>query len=101
MRTSGPGESTLLLLDVVDRLDAHRIGLDPQAFARVVEVPFQGVTLKFIGREDFIAMKAFAGGPTDLSIAADRDSLDLPLLRRVTRGYGRGAAETLERLLSG
>jgi hypothetical protein len=31
-------------------------GMEPQAFSRVVEVPFQGSTLKFIGREDFIAM---------------------------------------------
>jgi hypothetical protein len=38
-------------------------GIEPQAFSRVIEVPFQGNTLKFIGREDFIAMKAFAGGP--------------------------------------
>jgi hypothetical protein len=41
-------------------------GMERQAFLRVVEIPFQGTTLKFIGREDFIAMKAFAGGPMDL-----------------------------------
>jgi predicted nucleotidyltransferase len=80
-------------------------GMDPQAFSRVIEVPFQGRTLKFIGREDFIAMKAFAGGPTDLAdaaraIAADRSSLDLPLLRRLASGYGRAASEHLERLLA-
>ena len=90
MRTSRAGESALLLLDVVDRLVAEKIqyavigalaasvhgavraslDLDPQAFSRVVEVPFQGSTLRFIGREDLIAMKAFAGAPTDLADAA-------------------------------
>ncbi len=45
-------------------------GLDPQAFSRAIEVPFQGKKLRFIGREDFIAMKAFAAGPMDLVDAA-------------------------------
>ena len=27
-------------------------GLDPQAFSRIVSVPFQGTTLRVIGRED-------------------------------------------------
>jgi hypothetical protein len=81
-------------------------GTEPQAFARVVEVPFQGSSLKFIGREDFIAMKVFAGGPVDLvdatrAICAGRNSLDLDLLRRVAKRYGRDASESLERLLAG
>jgi predicted nucleotidyltransferase len=80
-------------------------GIEPQAFLRVVEVPFQGSTLKFIGREDFIAMKVFAGGPIDLvdaarAICASRDSLDLDLLRRLAKRYGRSATESLERLLA-
>jgi hypothetical protein len=81
-------------------------GTERQAFSRVVEIPFQGSTLKFIGREDFIAMKVFAGGPTDLvdarrAISAARDSLELDLLRRLAHRYGRDAAESLERLLAG
>jgi hypothetical protein len=44
--------------------------MEPHAFLRVVEVPFQGEALKFIGPEDFIAMKVFAGGPMDLIDAA-------------------------------
>jgi hypothetical protein len=184
MRTVGPGESTLLLLDVVDVLKAHRInyavigafaaslyggvratmdadiliaagvlqgqrlepafteaglhakltrgdlddpipgmlrlkdrydnqvdvllglrGLDPQVFSRTVEVPFQGTTLRFIGREDFIAMKAFAGGPLDLfdaerAIAAGGPgSLDLPLVRRLAARFGRSASQSLESVL--
>ena len=81
-------------------------GIEPQAFSRAVEVPFQGNTLKFIGREDFIAMKVFAGGPMDIvdatrAISAGRDSLDLGLLRRLAKRYGCDAAESLERLLAG
>lgn len=44
-------------------------GLDAQAFSRTLQVPFHGSTLDFIGREDFIAMKVFAGGPIDLQDA--------------------------------
>jgi hypothetical protein len=44
-------------------------GLEPDAFARAVEIQFQGLALRVIGREDFIAMKAFAGGPQDLADA--------------------------------
>jgi hypothetical protein len=81
-------------------------GTESQAFSRVVEVPFQGSTLKFIGREDFIAMKVFAGGPMDLmdakrAIIAARDGLDFDLLRRLARRYGRDASEALELLLAG
>ncbi len=81
-------------------------GTDPHAFSRLVEIPFQGATLKFIGREDFIAMKVFAGGPMDLvdaarAISAGRDFLDMELLRRLAKRYGRDASETLERVLAG
>lgn len=41
-------------------------GLDPQAFSRSIAIPFQGTTVKFIGREDFIAMKVFADGADGL-----------------------------------
>ena len=79
-------------------------GMEPKAFSRVLEIPFQGEVLKFIGREDFIAMKAFAGGPLDLTdaaraISAAGDSLDLELVRRLAKGYGGDAAASLDRLL--
>jgi hypothetical protein len=81
-------------------------GLEPQAFSRAVDVSFQGRTLKFIGREDFIAMKVFAGGPMDLidasrAISAGGAALDLELVRRLSGKYGRDALESLERLLVG
>ena len=79
-------------------------GMDLQAFSRTIEVPFQGNTLKFIGREDFIAMKVFAGGPMDLldatrAMSAGRDSLDMELIRRLAKGYGRDALNSLDQLL--
>jgi len=79
-------------------------GLEPEAFARAVEVQFQGVALRVIGREDFVAMKVFAGRPQDMSdaksaIMSAGGSLDLTLLRRLTQRYGRAASDSLERLL--
>jgi len=79
-------------------------GMEPQAFSRAIEVSFQGKTLKFVGREDFIAMKVFAGGPMDMidasrALAASGGCMDRELLRRLARRYGREAAEALERLL--
>jgi predicted nucleotidyltransferase len=81
-------------------------GMEQHAFSRAIEVPFQGKTLQFIGREDFIAMKVFAGGPMDIidatrAIAASGGSLDTELLRRLAKKYGRDAAEALNRLLAG
>ena len=80
-------------------------GLDPDAFTRTITVPFQGDTLRIIGREDFIAMKCYAGGPQDIADARAalkrRDAAtDLDLLRRLTRRFGRAATDVLESLLS-
>jgi hypothetical protein len=80
-------------------------GLEVEAFSRAIEVPFRGKTLRFAGREDFIAMKVFAGGPVDLvdarrAIAGGGSSLDMELLRKLAKGFGRDAAQALEKLLS-
>jgi hypothetical protein len=80
-------------------------GLDPAALSRAIDVPFQGARLRVVGREDFIAMKAFAGGPLDLADAAaaivtGRQSLDLSLLRQLASRYGPVAADAVETLLS-
>jgi len=81
-------------------------GMDPAALSRVIAVPFQGASLAFIGREDFIAMKVFAGGPLDLvdatrAITGADGSVDFDLLRRLSCRYGRETGESLERLLAG
>lgn len=42
-------------------------GLEPAAFGRALSAPFNGTSLRIMGREDFIALMAFAGGPQDLA----------------------------------
>ncbi len=86
----------------VDLLAGLR-GLDGAAFTRAIEVSFQGRGLRFIGREDFIAMKLFAHGPQDLSdaryaYAAASGTLDFELLRRLTAGFGPDAVAALATL---
>jgi predicted nucleotidyltransferase len=87
----------------VDLLAGLR-GFDPGAFDRSIEVPLQGKLIRIVGREDFIAMKCFAGGPQDITDArhalkvAD-EPVDVDLLRRLTRRFGRSAADLLEQLL--
>lgn len=88
----------------VDLLGGLR-GLDPQVFSRAVDVPFSGETLRVVGREDFIAMKCFAGGPQDIADAqialkSAQTPVDHGLLRRVTRRFGRAAADVLEQMLA-
>jgi hypothetical protein len=80
-------------------------GLEPAAFSRVLEVPFQGERLRIIGREDFIAMKLFAHGPQDvidaeLALTAAGRDLDLPLLKRLASQYGPDTAAALEKALA-
>jgi hypothetical protein len=87
----------------VELLDGLR-GMDPKLPSRTLEVPFMGAKLRIVGREDFIAMKCFAGGPQDIldARAAFRSAqgpIDLDLLRVVTRRFGRDAADRLEEVL--
>jgi predicted nucleotidyltransferase len=89
----------------VDLLGGLR-GLDPQMLARTIEMPFRGATIRVVCCEDFIAMKCFASGPQDLedarvALRTSGERLDLDLLRRVTRRFGRSAADALEVLLAG
>jgi predicted nucleotidyltransferase len=99
------------LLAVTDRhgnrvdLLAGLRGLDPLAFSRNLAIAFHGTNLNVIGREDFIAMKCFAGEPLGLADALQvlkthEAPVDIDLLRRVTRRFGRAAADTLEELLN-
>lgn len=88
----------------VDLLAGLR-GLDPEAFTRCITVPFQRTTVRVIGREDFIAMKCFAGGPQDLADACrvletNDQPIDIDLVRRVARRFGRPAADNLENLFN-
>jgi hypothetical protein len=87
----------------VDLLGGLR-GLDAHVLSRTVEIPFSGATIRVVGREDFIAMKCFAGGPQDLEDARialkTAEHLDLDLLRRLARRFGRPAADALASLLA-
>jgi hypothetical protein len=79
MRAAGPGESARLLAD--------------------------GTALRFVGREDFIAMKVAAGGPIDLldaenAIAADPKSLDITLVKSLGARFGKSASASLNELLA-
>jgi len=81
-------------------------GMDPELMNRTRQVRLAETILEIVGREDFIAMKAFAGGPVDLAdaravIDLDRESLDLELLRRLAQRFGRDAARTVEDLIGG
>jgi len=89
----------------VDLLGGLR-GLDPEVFSRALDIPLMGVGLRIVGREDFIALKCFAGGPQDMIDAASAyrsadGPLDLDLLRALTRRFGREAADKLEQVLAG
>jgi len=106
--TEDPIPALLILSDThnnhIDLLGGLR-GMDPAIFSRAVEVPFRGVKLRIVGREDFIAMKCFAGSPQDILDAQSayhsaQCPVDLDLLRAVARRFGRDAADRLEQVLA-
>jgi hypothetical protein len=87
----------------VDLLAGLR-GLDAEAFSRAITVPLLGSSLRVVGREDFIAMKCFAGGPQDIAdarnaLTAATEPIDIDLVRRLSRRFGRPAADVLEQVL--
>jgi len=98
MRTSAPGQSALMMADIAWPLEARGV--------RYAVIGFADATLEIVGREDFIAMKAFAGGPVDLAdvrviIELDREALDLELLRRLAQRFGRDATRAIDQLIGG
>jgi predicted nucleotidyltransferase len=87
----------------VDLLAGLR-GLDPAAFTRALEVELLGSSLRVIGREDFIAMKCFAGNQQDIADArhalkAAKESIDIDLVRRLSKRFGTSAAHVLDQVL--
>lgn len=79
-------------------------GFDLEAFDRVVQIEMSGQVLQVISREDFIAMKLFAGGPVDVRDArqayyVNKVVLDIALLRKLTRKFGREASKGLESII--
>ena len=110
LRDGEPGDpigAVLVISDIYgNRVDllAGLQGLDRAAFTRATSIPFQGRALRFIGREDFIAMKLFAHGPQDLSDAgyalAASAMIDFALLKRLTAGFGPDTVAALAKLSS-
>lgn len=110
LRTGDVDDPIPGLLEIRDRY-GNRVdlllglrGMDPELLSRTRQVRFGNADLAIVSREDFVAMKAFAGGPVDLSdaravIDLDRGSLDLDLLRRLAQRFGRDAARIVEDLL--
>ena len=80
-------------------------GFEPTAFSRTIEVALDGESLKFVGLEDFVAMKLFAGGPQDLvdarsALEAAPEPPNVELLQGLAKRYGPETARSLESLLS-
>jgi predicted nucleotidyltransferase len=81
-------------------------GFDPIAFSRTIEVPFDGESLRFVGLEDFVAMKVFAGGPQDMADArnvldAASEPPDVDLIRKLATRYGSDTLQRTESVLEG
>lgn len=75
-----------------------------EVFQRTVTADFSGEKLKFVGVEDFIAMKVFAGGPKDIEdvlgvLGVSSEKIDFTLLRKITAIYGKDELKTLESIL--
>jgi hypothetical protein len=109
LRRGDFGDPIPALLEVKDTF-ANRVdllvglkGMDSAVFTRAIQVPFSGEMLKVVGREDFVAMKLFAGGPLDLLDARnvsslDPEGLDVELVRRLAQSYGSEAVSNFQAL---
>jgi hypothetical protein len=80
-------------------------GFDPTAFSRTIEVALHGESLKFVGLEDFVAMKLFAGGPQDLvdarsALEAAPEPPNGELLQKLASRYGPETTRSLQSLTS-
>lgn len=110
LSTGGLDDPIPGLLEIRDR-HGNRVdlllglrGMDPALMDRTRQVTLAEAVLEIVGREDFIAMKAFAGGPIDLADARavvdlDRETLDVALLRRLAQRFGRETAQAVEDLI--
>ena len=105
----GPVSGMLVLSDdfgnCVELLGGLR-NMDPEIFSRTLKITFRDEKLRIVGREDFIAMKCYAGSPQDILDArsayrAAPGPIDLDLLRTLTRRFGREAADRLQEVLAG
>jgi hypothetical protein len=80
-------------------------GMDPDAQGRSTTADLRDTPISFLGAEDIVAMKLFAGSHQDIHdargiIEVSKEKIDLDLLRRLARRYGSTVAEKLEKVLS-
>ena len=86
----------------VDLLTGIR-GMSNDVFGRVKKARFMGRSIKVISKEDFIAMKIFAGSPKDIQDAigvldVSGEKINLSVLKKLTKGYGRAYVKTIEKI---
>lgn len=79
-------------------------GITDAVFSRTIEAKFMGGRIRVVGVEDLIAMKVFAGSPKDVSdvvgvLQVSYHRIDLALLKRLVRPYGKGVGRQLDSLL--
>ena len=79
-------------------------GMTQEAFHRLEKARFMDCSIKVIGREDFIAMKIFAGSSKDILdvigvLNVSGEKIDLKLLKKLTAQYGADCAKKLQALL--
>lgn len=79
-------------------------GMDPEAARRTVRAPLLDTPVPFLGAEDLVAMKLFAGGGNDIEdvrgiLQVSGPKLDPALLRRLVRRYGAEEEKILDVLL--
>ncbi len=87
----------------VDLLTGIR-GMSADVFERIEKTEFAGAVINMVSREDFIAMKIFAGSPKDIQdavgvLTVSSGKIDLNLLKQLTGNYGAGYLQTLDKLL--
>jgi hypothetical protein len=112
LRTGGVNDPIAAMMIVTDRygnrvdLLAGIQGLDGGVYQRSITLQPSGIptALKIVGREDLIAMKIAAGGPKDLMdaencIAVAGDSLNVDLVRKLARHFGRDVLARCDKLL--
>ncbi len=79
-------------------------GINTEVFNRTIKTSFNGVEIKIIGVEDFIAMKIFAGSPKDIQDALNAlkisaQKTDIKLLKQLTLRFGKASFNKLENIL--
>lgn len=80
-------------------------GFDSGAFDRALKVEMSGASIQVVSREDFIAMKLYAGGPLDVRDAqqayyVNREFLETVLLRKLAKRFGKETSRMLESIIA-